>query len=308
MKINGIKTDLHMHSTYSSDGQHSVSELIEFVKDANVDLFSITDHNNFEAANEVVNEFSISNNFVKNALNFISGIEFSTYFKGNEIHLLAYGLSLQSDNVYKIIDEFKKNRLKQTELRVYNLKKLGFDIEFEDIIKESGGKTASGVTFLKVLKKKEKNLPMLHEYLHGDKSDSPYTKFYFDYFFKGGLAYVDISLLNYKDVVNRLKNESVLVIAHPGLYPKDVLAHLIIDGIDGIEVYSTYHNNNQIEFFKQTAENLDLIMTSGSDFHGEDIKPGIKIGQTLSMNRNSLINFFDRLESKGCNLFFKKFY
>ena len=40
---------------------------------------------------------------------------------------------------------------------------------------------------------------------------------------------------------------------------------------------STHHEASQIEFYKRMAEELDLIPTAGSDFHGR-IKPHIPFG------------------------------
>jgi predicted metal-dependent phosphoesterase TrpH len=299
-----IKTDLHMHSTYSSDGQHTVSELLSFVKNCNINLFSITDHNNIDSAKEISEIFKYSDYFVKGSLNFITGIEFSTYYKGDEIHLLAYGADFKSDTIKDLLKKFTINRNKQMELRVENLKKLGFQIELEEVVKKAEGKTASGVTFLNVLKSHKENIDKLYDYLKGEKSDSPYTKFYFDYFFKNGLAYVDIVLLDYMEVVEAMRNEAVLVIAHPGLYPVEIINDLVVDGIDGIEVSSTYHNKEKIDFFKKICEENNLIKTSGSDFHGDKIKPGIKIGQVDSLSDEELVKFFQLLKEKGSGFYF----
>ena len=48
-------------------------------------------------------------------------------------------------------------------------------------------------------------------------------------------------------------------------------------GIVGMEVYSSYHSPEQIEFYSKQAEKYDLIKTLGSDFHGKT-KPSIKLG------------------------------
>lgn len=298
-----IKADLHMHSTYSSDGQYSVSRLIEFVKAADLNLFSITDHNDIQASLEICQKSLKSNKFIENRLNFVTGIEFSTYFNGTEIHLLAYGANPKSDKIAELIEEYKINRLKQTELRVENLKKLGFKIDFDEVMRVAEGKTASGVTFLKVLKSYKENINKLYDYLEGDKSDSPYTNFYFDYFFKGGLAYVDISLLDYEKVVNKMKDEVVLVVAHPGLYPENLIDDLIIEGIEGIEVFSTYHNDEKMNYFNEICKKHNLIKTVGSDFHGEKIKPGINVGEVKSFDDTDFVRFTDLLTSKNCQFY-----
>ena len=42
------KYDLHIHSNFS-DGNYSIEEIVDKVKDAGIDIFSITDHDNIES-------------------------------------------------------------------------------------------------------------------------------------------------------------------------------------------------------------------------------------------------------------------
>jgi predicted metal-dependent phosphoesterase TrpH len=72
----------------------------------------------------------------------------------------------------------------------------------------------------------------------------------------------------------------IAVLAHPGNNVKEdeeLLYHIVKAGITGMEVYSTYHSQKQIEFYAREAEKYDLIKTLGSDFHGKT-KPAIKLG------------------------------
>ena len=46
----------------------------------------------------------------------------------------------------------------------------------------------------------------------------------------------------------------------------------------GIEVYSTYHDDEQKQHYLDLAEELDLVPTAGSDFHGS-IKPHVPFGK-----------------------------
>ena len=56
-----------------------------------------------------------------------------------------------------------------------------------------------------------------------------------------------------------------------------LLQQIVQAGIMGIEVYSTYHSQKQIEFYEKQAEKYGLIRSLGSDFHGKT-KPSIKLG------------------------------
>jgi len=48
-------------------------------------------------------------------------------------------------------------------------------------------------------------------------------------------------------------------------------------GLQGLEVYTSYHDQNETEYYLTLARELDLVATAGSDFHGR-IKPEVKFG------------------------------
>ena len=75
----------------------------------------------------------------------------------------------------------------------------------------------------------------------------------------------------------------VAILAHPLLYHLGVeQLQLLIDdlkavGLDGIEaIYSTYTTGEE-QLVKRIAKENDLLISGGSDFHGEN-KPAIKLG------------------------------
>jgi predicted metal-dependent phosphoesterase TrpH len=301
-----MKTDLHIHSNYSSDGQHSIEEILDFIKQKSVNLFSITDHNTIKGVRHCLKYCNETDSF-DNTINFITGIEFSTYHKEVEIHLLAYGFDINLSILDELLEEFKINRVKQTELRVKELQKLGLTIDYDSLNRFANGKTPSGVTFLNYLKRFDENLEIIKEYIEGEKSESPYTNFYFDFFFRGGKAFVYVPLLDYKEVINKLKNHAVLVLAHPGLYPQNLINELVSLDIDGIEVYSSYHNQDKVNYFSNIADKNNLMIFSGSDFHGDKIKPGIEIGSISSLSEkdlNRLILLFKQKSLKSYKLLY----
>ena len=78
----------------------------------------------------------------------------------------------------------------------------------------------------------------------------------------------------------------VPVLAHPvnNVKENEELLHNIVQaGIVGMEVYSSYHSPEQIQFYSMQAEKYHLIKTLGSDFHGKT-KPSIKLGDIDCQN------------------------
>jgi predicted metal-dependent phosphoesterase TrpH len=73
----------------------------------------------------------------------------------------------------------------------------------------------------------------------------------------------------------------IAVLAHPGVafyHREALLDELYHDGIDGIEVFTTYHDEKERQFFKTYAKKRKLFISGGSDFHGS-YKPNIRMGE-----------------------------
>ncbi len=50
---------------------------------------------------------------------------------------------------------------------------------------------------------------------------------------------------------------------------EEIIKDFIIKGIEGIEVYASMHSGSEVDKFREIAEKNNLIMTGGSDFHGD---------------------------------------
>jgi len=297
-KVN--KFDLHMHSDHSSDGVLTPYEILTIARSRGINMFSITDHNSLASA-DVMKWYKGK---YGNKTLYINGVELSLYHGDREVHVCAYGFNESCTIMAGVLETYNRNRVLQSELRVEKLQDLGFKVDYKEVMKTSGGKLPSGVTFLKVLAKYKENREALHEYLSGEKSKSPYTNFYFDYFTKGGKAYVDAPLLHFHETIEKLKDKAVLIIGHPSLYTDRKIEELAVDGIAGIEVYSSYHNDEQIQYYKEIAEERGLLITAGSDFHGERIKPGIHLAGHGCKDNSVPNKFIERLTSMEHGYFF----
>jgi hypothetical protein len=56
-----------------------------------------------------------------------------------------------------------------------------------------------------------------------------------------------------------------------------LIGRLAEEGLDGLEVYYPEHDAGRTMEFERLADRLGLLMTGGTDFHGE-LKPSIEIG------------------------------
>jgi predicted metal-dependent phosphoesterase TrpH len=91
------------------------------------------------------------------------------------------------------------------------------------------------------------------------------------YLGKDGAAYVTTNRISPFEAIDLIKEAGgVPVLAHPGLYEDDALVEEIIaHGLVGLEVYHPDHGEERTERYREMAERHGLIVTAGSDFHGE---------------------------------------
>ena len=59
--------------------------------------------------------------------------------------------------------------------------------------------------------------------------------------------------------------------AHPGVTGRDDLIRPLVDrGLDAIEVYHSDHSPQEEQSYQGIARQLGILVTGGSDFHGEE--------------------------------------
>lgn len=82
----------------------------------------------------------------------------------------------------------------------------------------------------------------------------------------------------------------VAVLAHPSQLKlgntslSDLLCELKSYGLGGLECYYSTNTHEQTEYYINLAKEQGLCITGGSDFHGEKVKPDIKLGINNTLN------------------------
>jgi len=272
------EVDLHIHSSRSSDGDFSPFHIIQLAKETKLRAISIADHDTVAAYPEALELGEEA------GVEVIPSIELTTLFDSREFHLLLPFVNWKKKVISEIIANVAKKRIEEAKDRVHKLREIGFDISWKEVAKRTKSKPPLGVVIAQILLEKgEKRKDSAFEkYFEGtNRLFAPYL-FYQDYFMEGKPASVprrNVSLLEILKLAP--KTEGVPVLAHPGAYFQQVqkkdLVLLKENGLEGVEVYSSYHDLEQTNFYQEIAEGLDLVVTAGSDFHGR-IKPHIRFG------------------------------
>ncbi len=274
-----MKVDLHMHSIYSDDGELLVEKIVDLAKNNNTSVIAITDHNSVKGVTKAI-EYG-----KKKDVKVISGVELDCTYNGLNLHLLGYGFDSSLPIFNEIYDDVFRQEIANSEEKIRLIQdSTDLEVDKDKILKLANGQIVTGELIGEVILEEKNNHKnkLLQPYLPGgEKDDMPFVHFYWDFFSQGKIAYTPMEFLDFSNAIKIIKDAGgIAVLAHPGnnlKSDKNIVHELIKAGIDGIEVYSTYHKDEDTEFFKKVAEENNLIITCGTDFHGKN-KPNIKLG------------------------------
>ncbi len=261
-----IKIDLHMHTTYS-DGAFSPTELVQKAKEVGLDVISITDHDSVNGLKEAI---AVGKEI---GIEVIPGLEISTDLDEKEIHLLAYFIDIDNDELQKYLSFFRDERLHRAKRIVQKLRNLGLSITIDDVI-DHAQNSAIGrphIAYSMV------NLGLISNYYEA------FEKYIGDY----GPAFERKIHVSPQSATKLISDAGGLsFIAHPGYMKESILTDLIKAGIDGIEVIHPSHSENQINFYRGIVNQYCLLEAGGSDFHGGKKEDGNSLGKYLISPNN----------------------
>ncbi len=268
--------DLHIHTIASSDGQHTPEEIFALAGRHGLKAIAFADHNSVGSLSEGVRLGK------ETGIEFVPAIEINTFYSDLDLHLLAYFIDYEGTSVRDWLAAIRVEKEKQALGRIARLRESGFVLTEEDVRRHSDGKIPTGYSYLKAIldRKENKEDPRLKTYTEGNSARSPYYRFYHDWLKGGRPAYVPIEALATPGVIRQvLEWKAVPVLAHPMDTPDAVIIGLIEAGLMGLEVYNSYHSAERVKHLEAIAGEHNLLMTSGSDFHGQKMKPDIEMGR-----------------------------
>lgn len=259
-----MSADLHIHSTYS-DGSFSPGQLVKMAKENGLSTIALADHDTVEGVPEMIvlgKEMGIE---------VIPAIEFSTVREKAEVHILGYYMDYRSRDFLKRVETFFTARLDRAREMVNRLNQLGINIHYEDVTKLAGDKYIGRPHLAMALKQAG----------YIKETDDAYTN---ELIGNGGKAYVPKFQLRPAEAISIIKKAGgIAVLAHPYFinrgkpFGEKEIRELTEHGLEGLEVYHSKHSDKISQYYLEIAEKLGLLITGGSDFHGENT-PGIQVG------------------------------
>jgi len=269
--MNSRRIDLHTHST-ASDGSDSPRFLIEKAVQNKVGFLALTDHDTMAGISEA---FKAA---VDYPITFLQGVELSTHYADKEMHLLGYGVE-RTSSFQHFLDEMVASRNRRNGKMIEKFHNLGIELSLDEIKAKAGGEEIfSRPHFAQVLVEKG----------YAQSRQDAFTL----YLAEGAVCYVPRESSSYEDCIQAILHAGgVPVLAHPFLLQpspsslKSIVRVLKDAGLQGLEVWHSDHPNDMQQQYAKLTEELNLIPTGGSDYHGKN-KPHIELGRGQNNNIN----------------------
>jgi len=253
------EADLHCH-TSASDGLLTPRQLVQLAAERKIRAVGITDHDTIQGWAEA--ELAGS----EYGVDVLRGIELNTDWNGIEVHILGYQINAESTYLHERLKYLRMARQQRMLEILERLYELGIVLTANDIQEFAQGESTGRPHIAQALVK--------HGYVSNNRE--AFTR----YLAQGAPAYVPRFKLTPEEGIQLVRQaEGVAVLAHPGVHRLEVGVPAWVGvGLQGIEVRHSEHGPAEEERCRTVAEQYGLLMTGGSDFHGEARKPGVELG------------------------------
>ncbi len=250
------KIDLHVH-TSASDGIYTPEEIIDYAVKNNISSLAITDHDTVAGLPEAIEYAG------KIGFDLVPGVEFGLDYPDGSFHLIGLFVDCFNQALLEATARLRKSRMARVVRIVELLNCEGFSICIEEIEEEAKGAAVGKPHIARVMIKK------------GYAGDMAYV--FKNFMIKGKPGYVARDRISLDEAVSVITGSGgIPVIAHPiSLNFKffndfeHKLDEFIKSGVLGIEAYSSMHSMNDVSEFLKIAGKKNLLISGGSDFHGD---------------------------------------
>ncbi len=253
--------DMHVHST-ASDGKFSPEEIVAKAAGLGLRVMALTDHDSIEG---VIPALRAAKAFPD--LRLIPGVEISTDMPEGQAHVLGYFIDFHGDDLKSALEMFRNSREGRAEGMVKKLRALGIEIEWERV-QEIAGDGAVG-------------RPHIAQALLEKEYISSFNEAFNKYIGQDGPAYVERDKMTPVEAVELIKvGKGLPVLAHPFTVngPELMLPALKEAGLVGLEAYYKDYTPDEKDTLVRLAEEYDLVVTGGTDYHGIDDRNEVMLG------------------------------
>jgi predicted metal-dependent phosphoesterase TrpH len=253
--------DLQVHTT-ASDGALPPAQVVEAAAQAELVAIAITDHDTVDGLPEATDAGA------RLGVRIVPGVELSTHFGDDEVHLLGLHLS-NTEAMREALRTFQQDRVARAETIVATLNRLGVPVTVEAVLREAGEGAVGR--------------PHVARAMMAGGWVRDFREAFDKWLGWGRPAYVDKPRFDIADGIALVHRAGGLAVwAHPGedATPARV-ATLAAVGLDGVEVLHPSHPPYLSQKLMQTVESAGLLPSGGSDWHGTHDGPRRLGGQLV---------------------------
>jgi 3',5'-nucleoside bisphosphate phosphatase len=250
--------DLHTHSDLS-DGTTSIEANVALAVELGLEGLGVTDHDTTAPFDRAVAAAEGT------GLEVVLGTEFSAELDGLSVHVLGYGIDPGDPVLAQELHRLRDERTIRARAIVERFRDLGVEIRF-DRVQELAGAAPIG-------------RPHIAEAVVEVGAAADTREVFDTWLADGGPAYVAKHAVDPVRAVELLRGAGgVAVLAHPGLFgardgadgvPVATIEAMVAAGLAGIEADHPDHLEVHRDRYRDVAVALDLVVTAGSDYHGE---------------------------------------
>lgn len=259
--------DFHMHSIYS-DGVKSPEELLRHALDCNLSMMALTDHDEIDGIKAL--RTAQEQLDPEKTIKFINGCEFSADYKDKSIHILGYRFDETNKELRDFIEYFKSKREERIDEIIRRCNNAGYFISKDELLKKFPKTQAYG-------------RPHIGQLLIDGGYAKDINDVFKDILRKDSPCYVPKVKIEVPYIIDIIhKAGGLAVMAHPKLVTSDeYVVEMLAHDFDGMEVYHTKHNDDDVKRYKALAKEHNLFITGGSDYHGIPGKAPDQFGDYL---------------------------
>lgn len=250
--------ELQSHSTVS-DGQLAAADVVAEAAKAGVTTLALTDHDavaGVPEAEEAARGLGIE---------LVPAIEMSCVHEyAEDLHICGYWVDLEK--IAPACERAQQGRRERAGEIVENLRREGFDLSLDDAIREAGAADSIGRPHI----------------ARAAGATGDLGPFFEEYLVPGAKAFVPRRWPSAAQAIELIRAAGgVAVIAHPywDVSEPEKVEDLVrsLDA-DGIETFYPSHSKEQTEHLLALCDELGLVPTASSDYHGPTHKTFAKFG------------------------------
>ena len=248
--------DLHTHSCIS-DGTATPSEIVRLAAQNGIKLLALTDHDNIMGVQEAMDagaEYGVP---------VLPAVEMDNEWR-HELHIIGLDVDPNNPMLLKALDIARERRERRNKIIYARLKEAGYDVQ--PLVNRPESVTTK--------------LHIAHALIKAGYANDVRDAFS-RYLRPGTPGYYTETRFTPQQVIDLIHvADGLPILAHPCHIrdnPHGLIRELYNMGLMGLEAYYPSSAPRQTEMYVSLARQYHLLVTCGSDFHGDN-RPNVDVG------------------------------